>query len=164
MDLCLLRAYPQDVPASGLLLGLVAAIYLLVGVMMTLGPFGGVGGALAAGAVDLALVLVFLRAMLVLRRHPARWTQTATALLGALTLLSVLGMPLGSLVQGADVTSTRAQAVALLQLALLIWTQVVTGHILRYALEVSLGMGVTLSLAYTLVATAVILNLFPTNL
>jgi hypothetical protein len=163
LDLCLLRARPQDLPASEPLFGLVAANYLLVGLILTVGPFGGVGRALAAGVVDLGLLLLFLRAMLSLRGHPARWLQTATALLGSLTLLSALGIPLDALLGGTEATSTRAETVAVVQLLLLIWTQVVTGHVLRHALQVSLGMGVMLSVTYTLVATAVIINLFPTS-
>jgi len=93
---------------------------------------------------------VLLWGLLQLRSRNARFAQTATALLGAGVVLALAYLPLHWLTGPDPQASAVSQTGALLILALMAWIQIVTGHILRHALDVHLVVGVVLSLGYTL--------------
>ena len=61
LDICLLRAGPQDVPASRVLLWLTLIAYLLVSFLLSQPGYPSAVAARVAG-VDLALLVVFLTA------------------------------------------------------------------------------------------------------
>jgi predicted membrane channel-forming protein YqfA (hemolysin III family) len=152
VDLCLLRAAPQDLPASRELFALVLALNVLVGVIVQALISTGVGRALVISVFDAGLLLLLLWGVLYLRSRPMRFAQTATALLGAGALLAAVYLPLHWLTGPDPQASILSQVGALLILGLMGWIQVVTGHILRHALDVHLAVGVVLSLGYTLVS------------
>jgi hypothetical protein len=58
-------------------------------------------------------------------------------------------------------TPEEIEAGALLYLLLLIWVQLVYGHVLRHALNLNLLSGVALSLVYTFTSAVLIELLFP---
>jgi hypothetical protein len=157
LDLCLLRRAPQDLPASQSLLVVVLIVNALVGIVLGIQTWAGAGVALAATALDIGVLLGLLWVALQVRGVTARFTQSATALLGAGILFTLLAMPLQPLLD----TPEEIEAGALLYLLLLIWVQLVYGHVLRHALNVSLVSGVALSLVYTFTSAVLIELLFP---
>ena len=157
LDLCLLRRAPQDLPASQSLLVVVLIVNALVGIVLGIQTWAGAGTALAATALDIGVLLGLLWVALQVRSVTPRFTQSATALLGAGTLFTLLAMPLQPLLD----TPEEIEAGALLYLLLLIWVQLVYGHVLRHALNVSLVSGVALSLVYTFTSAVLIELLFP---
>jgi Yip1 domain len=155
VDLCLLRAKPQDLPSSSVLLMLTLLANVLVGMLVVAGTQMGPALALEESLFEVMLMLLVLHAALRWYSRPGRFPQTATAILGSGALISLLAMPLLS------VGRVEGELGGLLLLLLVVWNTVVLGHILRHAFEVPLGQAVALSVIYTLASYVVIGALFP---
>ena len=151
-DLCRLRIGPQDLPFSiALARGLVfvsLAIDLLYATLLS--P----GAAVLPRLVVSALVLVGVPWLLLAsRRRLPRYPQTLAALAGSGVLFKLAMLPLALVILDLPVPSTPEQLVPAqvlvgwLTLALLSWRLVVTGHILRHALDLRLASGLLLALA-----------------
>lgn len=159
-DICLLRAAPQDLPASRVLLGLSLGAYLLLAWLLAV-PVYGTGRAVWLAVLDTTLLVAFVMLLLNLLRHPARVLQTLTALAGSGCLLGLIALPL---VYGGQPEQAGEQVGGLLLYAwmiLLIWNLLVAGHILRHALSTSLGVGIGLSLLYAMLSMQLIDWLIP---
>jgi hypothetical protein len=156
VDLCLLRRGPQDIPFSTQLLAGASLLNVLVGVVMIVDVRTGVFSALAESLFDAGLMLAVLYFALRSQNRLARFVQAATALMGSSLLLGLLALPLISWSRNAD-----SGEAGLLLLALIIWSMVVMGHILRHTFEVGLGIGIGLAFAYTLLSWNLALILFP---
>jgi len=161
IQLCLLRAKPQDLPASQALLGLVAALNVILGGSIAAMAFGGPLQGLAAGLLDTALMGGYVWVLLGTRNYRERFVQTASAVLGVSALASAIGLPLQVLlpVEG-EVVTAAGQFASLSLLALIIWLQVALGHIFRHALGISLMLGVGLAFVYAFVSGMFLQSLF----
>jgi len=160
LDICLLRAGPQDVPVSRVLLWLSLAAYLLVSFVLSLPGYSSAVAARVAG-VDLVLLVVFATAPLYLLNKTARIGQTLTALAGSGALLGLLALPLIQvLFEGQDSGEIPSFA-AMVWLILVGWSLLVVAHIMRHALSVAFAVGLGVAILYTLVAMQVIGTLFP---
>jgi len=158
--ICLLRAAPQDLPASRVLLGIALGCYLFIAGLLAI-PAYGAWTALGFASLDTFLLVVFVMALLYLLRRPGRIIQTLTALAGCGFLLGVPAVPLvfwGQPSQSADQVSSLLLAAWLL---LLLWNLVVAGHILRHALSARLGTGIGVALLYALASMQLMAMLFP---
>jgi drug/metabolite transporter (DMT)-like permease len=159
VDLCLLRRAPQDLPASNVLFGLALAADLAVGLLLTfatgLSPASGFPQTLA----EILFMLVLLRVALVLTNHTQRFSQAATALLGSGVVLGLLAILPVSLVAGGEQNGQSAVA-ALLFLMLLVWSILVSGHILRHTFDIRLGQGAAIAVIYNLLAYGLMRGLF----
>lgn len=150
LDIVLWRRGPQDLPASPLLLGLSAAVYVLVSVVQ-LTLLGESGAAWFVFVVLDPLLLtggVWLLLRFFDRRE--RFLQTATAVLGTGALLGVLlFLPMQGLMSALEVSpgSTLAGFAAL---SLVVVFSLVTGRILKLATDSNLFTGIALSLTYFL--------------
>ncbi len=160
-ELCLLRAKPQDIPASGILLGLVIVANVLVGVLAFSGLYGGVARALMAGVVESLFFLTTLGLLLYFKGVTPRFNQAATALLGSSTLLAVILIPLYSM-SGTGTDHTAVTAVADLgALALLIWSLLIMGHVIRHTIGITFGHGIMFAMTYFLLSSLFVGSLFP---
>ena len=160
VDICLLRAGPQDLPAARFLLWLTGVTSLITGTLVIVQGLGGLGRALLAQMLDLALMLGLLRALLTVTRRQARFLQTATALLGSGTFLNLVTMPL-QLTMGRDASASPfGELAALLYLLLIVWALLVMGHILRHALEIRLAAANLAALGYFFLINLLIQMLF----
>jgi hypothetical protein len=159
IELCLLRRAPQDIPPSVTLLQVLCLAYLAVGVVVGAATAQGLWQALAQTLADLALLLGLLYAGLGWLGRLPRLVQAASALVGSGALLSLLVLvPLGMAADGED--SQMTGFAALLFLALLAWSIVVTGHILRHTLDLPLFQGALIAVAYNLLAYLLLGALF----
>ncbi|MEN8167481.1 MAG: hypothetical protein ABFR65_08400 [Pseudomonadota bacterium] len=156
VDLCLLRAGPQDLPSSKVLLILTTLANTAVGVVMIMDARGGGGNALAESGFEVALMLASLYLGLKLRRLLPRFYQVATALMGSGLLLGLLALPLVRWSQRAE--SSEA---GLLLLVLFIWSMVVMGHILRHSFDIRFNLGLGVAVLYTLMAWNLTYLFFP---
>lgn len=158
-ELCLLRRTPQDLPASSALLGVAFLADLLIGVMLASAVGIAPGEGLAQTLVDSVLMLALLHTALSLTRHQPRFVQSATALLATSALLSlVAAVPLSILLphDGGD----APESAALFFLALVAWSILVMGHIVRHTFDLRLGQGVAIAVIYHFVAYALLGGLF----
>ncbi len=160
-ELCLLRVKPQDLPASGLLLGLVIMANITVGVLAFSRLYGGVSRALMASMTESLFFLTTLGLLLYFRGLLSRFTQSATALLGSSTLLAIVLIPLYSVGGGAADHTVMALVADLGALLLLIWSLMVMGHILRHTLNIPFGHGILLGMVYFLLSSIFVGSLFP---
>lgn len=155
--LLLLRANPQDCPPSSVLQALLMAIYLLVSIVTSI-PAWGVMLSVVRSLLDLAILVLFIH--LLLRKRRTRVHQTLNALLGVGivfgTLSGVLAFAFAGEVGSEEVASSPA---GLLLFGLLLWLILVYGHILRQAIEVTLGGATLISFLYIIVSTFVVLKI-----
>jgi len=160
LDICLLRAGPQDLPASRVLLWLAVIAYTLVSFFLSQPGYPSAVAVRIAG-VDLALLVVFTAAPLYLLDKTARIGQTLTALAGTGAVLGLIAMPvIGVLFDGQN-TDEVPPFVALAWLILFGWSLLVVAHIMRHALSVRFAVGLGVAILYMLVAMQVIGTLFP---
>jgi hypothetical protein len=155
LGLCLLRNEPRQLPASPWLLGLSILCYLAGSLLVTALSYGPSLGAQMV-LLELLLLVGFVAGLLYLTGKPARIIQTLSALTGAGALLSFPALLLAVIETGAEV-----QQLSLLWLALLVWNLLVTAHIMRHALAVSMLVGVAVAMFYIVVSTRVFVTVFP---
>lgn len=156
IDIVLWRRGPQDLPASGLLLAITLAAYVLVGVVQLALLDEPVATWLVYLVADPALLSLFVWLLLRLYGHPERFQQTATAVLGTGALLGVvLYLPLQILVTGSGLgpASLIAQVSALFLVVVFV---LVTGRILKLATGASLFTGIAASLTYFIAINALV--------
>ena len=156
VDLCLLRAAPQDLPGSSFLLIVTVALNVMIGVIMIVDTHVGVLIALLESLFETALMLAALYFGLKYHGSLVRFQQAATALMGSGLLLGLLALPLVAWSHHSE--SSEA---GLLLLALVIWSMVVMGHILRHTFDTRFNIGLGIAVLYTLVAWNLTLNFFP---
>jgi hypothetical protein len=161
VDICLLRAGPQDLPVSPFLLWLTALLSLISGALVIVNTFGSLAAAGMAQAVDMLLLLGLLRISLLLFNRGARFLQAATALMGTSVLINLLAMPLQLLIYPDPSASFLGELGVLFYLAVVIWALVIIGHIFRCALDIRLMMGVAIALGYFLSVSALVQSLLP---
>lgn len=160
VDLCLLRAAPQDLPDSTALLGLAFAANVLVGALLIVGARMGPVMSLLESVLEVGLMLLVLRIGLTLRGRQARFDQAATAVMGSSALIGLVALPLLNLGTGGSEGEGSALG-AMLLLGLIVWSMVVLGHIIRHAFDLLLGQGIIIGVLYTLGAYMIIASLFP---
>ena len=156
--MCLLRRGPQDAPASTALLFMVLVVNLVIS---SIGVSDIIPGpqAVAAAIVDAVIIIFLLLLVLKLKNRGERFIQTATATFGTGALLGMLALPL-QLAVSSDSAGNDSQMIAIFYLILLVWIQVVIGHILRHAINVSLSLGIGLALVYSVLSGVLIQSLF----
>ena len=149
---CLMRLGPQDLPSSRFLLWSSAFAYMLVSWMvslLTLSPLT----ALLSALVDTGVLMGLAMLVLWVRELGVRYTQTATALLGAGALLMALALPF--LILQREMGEDNNFLPSIIVLALMIWNLNVVGHILRHALDTRFFVGLLLSIVYLYVSISV---------
>lgn len=164
LEICLLRLAPQDLPASPMLLGLAVAAHAGLGALVAAvyyPPFTAVAVSVT-GTVLLGLLAYLL---LLVRGHLERFSQTYAAFAGTGAVLEAIALPLAAILEGNEPPGSGppSAAGALLTipwLALLVWSWVVSGHILRHALAVHLTAGIGISMAFFWLSAVVVRQLF----
>ncbi|MCF7985480.1 MAG: hypothetical protein K9L70_13840 [Thiohalocapsa sp.] len=156
LDLCMLRRNPQDLPASNALFGLVLAAGLIGGLLLAVAAGASPLVGLGQTALDFLLMFAALHLALKLMSKPERFLQTATALVGADTLIGLVALTPISFVGPSPQESPELLLVGLVFLALVVWSVVVTGHILRHAFGLTLGQGAAIAIAFDVLSFVVV--------
>ena len=159
LQICLLRLRPQDLPTSATLLLLVLLVHTLIGVAVAAVDLQ-FGQAIAAGVIDTALLCGLTSGLLVLSNLRARTIQTLTALAGAGSVIGFVAYPVSLWIHDAHHASQESPALALLLLAVLGWSLVVSGHILRHALSAPYYLGLLVSVAFYWISIKILGGLF----
>ena len=157
---CLHKAGPADLPAKPGFLGLVLAGYVLVDILISRINFTP-GIAVAVSLLDALLLATFVQLVLRIRAKPERFNQTLAAMAGTGLLLGLLAVPVIQGLSAAQLADQAASGLALLWLAILIWSLLILGHILRHALEVKLATGIGIGVLYSLLSVMIVRSLFP---
>ena len=167
IDIALHRKGPQDVPPAGEVLGLALLAYLVIGTAVLWPSTADMASLLAQLGTDLLLVVLFFGGLLLANGRSERLRQTLTALFGTGALLSALALPFVWIVAQVLADGDAAPGMAVPALVstmalflLLLASLLVTGHILRHALEWSYAVGVLVAVVYFAVSVTVFDHLF----
>jgi len=147
-----LRANPQDLPASRTLTHALAALYIIVSIATMFGQLG-VFRALAAAIIDTTLLVAPVIALLAISGFPERSYQTVSAILGA-----SIALVIALLLLAAFVSSVHSLQVT--QLLVLAWYVLIFGHVLRQAVSLPVLLGATFAFIYVMVSDGLIRALF----
>lgn len=159
LDLCLMRAAPQDGPASSLLLAIAACCYFLASAFSLSGSYG-LAAAWPIALTELLLLAIFVTTLLYLFGMRARVLQTLSALTGAGCIIGVLSIPLVILTGPVEADTQLPVVLSLAWLALLAWNLGVTASIMRHALSRSFAVGLGVALVYMVISMQIITALF----
>jgi len=161
INICLLRAKPQDVPASSALMLLMLLAAIVTGVPAIIGSVDGLAPALMIGLLDVALILILLRVFLTIIGLSARLLQTATALFGTGVIINLLSIPVQMLLDVSAEFSAAQFLGALLYFALLMWSLLIMGHILRHSFKLQLSSGVLIAMGYFMLINTLVRLFLP---
>lgn len=147
-DIARFRKGPEDVPASGALLGMVVlADAVFSGLSMALLPAQLEGSPILIIGLSIGITLLYLKVLLTLARHPGRFTQTATAVFGYQVVMMPAILITGWLFLTAGQDPTWQAPVVLLRLVVEVWALAVAARILRSATGWPLVACVALAIA-----------------
>lgn len=160
LNMCIFRYKPQDLPQSYDLLIICLLLYTLINVLlaMTTAPFA---TALQISILDTAIVTVITVFILKLNRHHERWLKTLMALAGTGCIIGLFTLPLFAGAFLLEVSELIQSVILMIYLALLIWNIVIMGHILRHAMETTLGIGIVFAVIYLVITSTLISVVIP---
>jgi hypothetical protein len=160
-DLSRLRRAPQELPASIVLLGLTVSADLLTSILIAL-TFGiDLQAGFIQGLLDTAAMFGLLQISLLFVNKSARLIQTATALAGVRTVISlVMFVPLQWVVPSVihpNATNPDLLLIGLLLLtSIALWSILATAHILRHTFDLHFGQGLLLAISYELITLFIV--------
>jgi hypothetical protein len=155
-DICLFKKGPQHLPYSPSLLYSMIGTYAVVN-FLTIHISVGRLSTLLVVTVCTLIVVGFSWVMLYFGHRLARFNQTTCALLGTDALLSFFAVPgISSMVTGGMTLLAFS-----VMIVLMIWHWVITGHIIRNALDQTLMFGLGLAFLYLFSMYQVMDLLFP---
>ncbi len=163
VNICLLRAKPQDLPSSVFLAAVLAVVNLITGTLVVVGSFGSVLGGFLAQLMDIVLVALAFNLALRSVGKGGRFYQAMAAMYGCGILINFLSVPLilmspeASALEGGAATSGPW---ALLYLLLILWAITIGAHIVRHTFDLPFALGVVISLGYFLVINAMLQPFF----
>ncbi len=160
-DIVLHRRGPDELPASWFLFSLIFIIYLAVGLIAPqlsepaerLVEFQILGAMVNLGFAEQFIAetffyLAFIWAVLRVSNHSRRFLQTAIALIGTTTLLSVLGLPILAWIDAVRSSGGTPTAGIFFYIFLFLWSLDVAGFVLSRALQVTYFVGVLIVIGY----------------
>lgn len=159
-DVCRFRLRPQDLPASGALLGFAVAGYLCAEFLLAsieLAP----GSAALTALLDAAALAGFTALVLAVRGYRERLLQTLTALAGSGLVLGLIAWPVARWLAAARAAGQDPGAAALVWLALLVWSLLVCAHVYRHALATRFAVGLGVSVLYVWLLVTIAWTVFP---
>ncbi len=161
VDICLLRAKPQDVPASSTLLILTVVLAFFSGMVSISSTVHGSTQAVIISLMDVAITLILLSLFLNLMNLSSRLLQSATAMFGSGTIINLVSLPVMGLMNSGPDNPGYQLLGALFYFALLIWSLVVMAHIVRHSFNLNLTGGILIAIGYFLLIKTLIQTFMP---
>lgn len=160
LRLCLLRAGPQDMPASQAWLVASLGGYTLLSVLNVLPLFDWVDAVLQA-VLETAVLVAWTYGALMLAHRPRRLTQTLIAVAAAGTVMGVLLTPQVYTLFRAEASGSPAPFTSFAYLLTVGWTLAVFGRIFQHALNLRQAwLGVMVALGLVLTSSLLITGVF----
>lgn len=154
-DICLLKKGPQDIPSFNSLFRLLIIIHMSVSYLVLRFNMDSTDAAWQV-FTEVILILGLAWPVLFLAKKPARFQQTASALLGTGAIISFIAIP-----AMATLISQGTGLAFFTVILLMIWHWAITGHIFSQALNQPLSFGLGIAFIYILVSYQIIAILFP---
>jgi hypothetical protein len=148
VDIALHRRGPEHLPVSGFLFGFLLVLYVVASIIATQ-VAEPLGRAVGMVLFDTALYVAFMWLLLSALSRPGRFYQTASAIFGAQTLLTLIGIPI-LMAAGFDNGELEApNAATWLFFLLILWSIDIAGFVLSRALQLSYVVSVMIVLGYS---------------
>jgi len=156
LNICLFKKGPQDVPHSPLLLRLSIISFAIISyllIQLSVDSFQ----ALLQLSVELIIIIGFTGLVLSVTHKRKRFLQTACAIIGTDTLLTLFAMPILATLSldNSNILASFAM------LALMIWNWLVTTHIIRHAINKPFSFAAGIVFLYIFSAYQIMAVLFP---
>jgi hypothetical protein len=135
IDICLLRAAPQDAPSSKTVQYLTIVLYWAAGAALT-SLNQSIWAAMFIAFIQTILVLFFINLALWIRKYPDRIIQTVTAFTGSGLIITAAAFPIIGWLSQPELASNLL--FTLFWVALVIWETTIVAHIFKHALEIPL--------------------------
>lgn len=159
-EMCRFRRKPQDLPHSLDLLIVCVVIYTLINFLLGLNTSTAFRAAQASFLETLSVSIITI-IILKLNRHTERWLKTLLAIMGTGSVIGLFALPLFMGLFMLDSGELLQALILMVYMVLLIWSIAIMGHILRHALETSMGFGVLFALVYIVITSILIGVLVP---
>jgi hypothetical protein len=147
-DIALHRRGPEQLPSSRFLFALLLAVFVVVNIAATQ-IVESLPRAAAMVLFDTALYVGFFWVLLTGFGYSARFLQTVSALLGAETLLTLIGIPVLMMAGFENGEAQTPNVGTWLFLLLILWSIDVAGFVTSRALQLPYFLGVLIVLVYT---------------
>lgn len=160
LRLCLLRAGPQDMPASrGWLFASLGGYTLLSAVNVL--PLYSWGNALGQAVIETAVLIAWTYGALMLAHHPRRVEQTLIAVAGAGCVMGIVLTPQVYTLFRAEASGSPAPFTSFAYLLTVAWALAVFGRIFQHALDLKQAwLGVMVALGLVLTSSLLITGIF----
>lgn len=154
-DIALHRRGPEHLPASQFLLGLLFVSYLIVGFVAIRIGQPGAANAIGLFIADSLVFYAYIWVVLYVCKHPRRFLQTASALVGVDIFFNLLSLPLAAWNGAVEPAEADPTLPLLLFLVLFFWSVDVAGYIVSRATERPYIVGVLIVIMYVMVSMSV---------
>ena len=152
-DICLLRKGPEDLPVNGVLMLILVVISFVVSIWIGLIIYDK-HIAINTSIVELIFSIIFVK--ILLRKNPERFMQTFSAMLGAVTIINIISLPILIPLSYEELNQNITSLFGLLSFALLIWVVVVYGSIFSRAISSVFRYGILISVGYVLLSIIIL--------
>jgi hypothetical protein len=155
IDLCLFKASPADMPASANLLKLTLLVYFSVGVAICLMDMGWTMS-LFSSFSDMIFMIIAVGLLLQIHGLQIRFQQTLMALSGAGICLGLVSLPVVIWFNSIAEAEQASSYAMLFMIIIMFWGLMITSHIFRYALDISVGFATVITVIYTVLSLLVL--------
>ncbi|MDB2705408.1 hypothetical protein N9Y67_02580 [Pseudomonadota bacterium] len=155
IDLCLFKASPADMPASANLLKLTLLAYFLVSVAISLIDMDWTIS-LFSSFSDMIFMIITVSLLLQFHGLQSRFKQTLIALSGAGICLGLLSFPVAMWFNNIAEAEQASSYAMLFMVIIMFWSLMITSHIFRYALDISVGFATVITVIYTILSLLVL--------
>ena len=155
-----LRAAPEDLPYNRSLAIQLGFFYWFSGIVVlktTLEP----SWLMESMSLSLAILLVFVYAVLRIFHFQLRFVQTFSAIVGVAILFNLASWPLLSMVADTSNKESLLATVSFMFLMLISWEVLVKAHIFKHALQISMLNALLLSFSLFFITMTLSQLLFP---
>lgn len=155
VDIAVHRRGPEDLPASDFLVALLFPLYLLSGLGVLWIDSATTSAQVLFGLVEACVYIAFVWVLLRVAAKPARFRQTASAVLGTSIGLNLLAVPLRAWHDALTTSETETSIALYVLLALLLWAIDISGFILSRALDQPYIVGVLIVILYFMASQSI---------
>ena len=155
-NICLFKKGPQDIPHSSQLFRLSIICFAITSYLLIQLSVDSLNALLQVGG-ELIIMILFTGLVLFITNKFKRFLQTACALMGTDALISICAMPI---IATLSLDNSNLLA-SLAMLAVMIWSWLVTAHIIRNAIDKSFSFAAGIVFLYIFSASQIMGLLFP---
>jgi len=159
LQIALLRANPQDLPAQAVVFWISVAL-ALIGSLAGLSIAYSWGDALIRCVAALVVPAAFFYGVLTLKKMQSRFLQSFSALCGASAIVYFIALPFMPMFISATADTQAGKMIIFFVLMLDIWTVLITAHVIRHTFDVGFASGVSMAIAlmiFTLLVSELVL-------